>query len=251
MIGDGYLRKVDEHWSDAEVYEVIHGAEPAFLKVSSPDAWYPAGQEAEKLSWLGGRVPSPRWWRFDEHDGREYLLTAAAAGRDLRARIVDPDDPLDASAGVCLLAAATRAVHDSLATADCPYTLSPSWLLSHSESIRAAGRADEAYCLEVTGLRVEEAFDAAHALLPGDDDDLVVVHGDTYARNLIVGDDGGWTWVDWGWLGVGHRWHDLGTAIVWLENRVDPALVDLFLDAYGIERNDPALAFFRILDGLR
>ena len=251
MIGDGYLRRVEEHWSDADVYQVVGGREPAYLKVSTFDARYPAGQEAEKLAWLAGRVPAPRWWRFEEHDGRECLLTAAAEGRDLRDRMLDAGDPLDAAAGVTLLAAAIRTVHDSLAIADCPYTLSPSWLLAHSEAIRGAGGTDDAYCREVSGLGVDEAFAAAAELLPPDDADLVVLHGDTYARNLIVDDEGRWTWVDWGWLGVGNRWHDLGTAVVWIENRVEPALVDVFLDAYGIERNERALSFFRILDGLR
>lgn len=87
---------------------------------------------------------------------------------------------------------------------------------------------------------------------PGGLDD-VVVHGDPYAGNLIVQSERALTWalVDWGWCGVGDRWHDLASAYVYFERKLGRDWAEAFLSAYGIERDDEALMFFRVLDGLR
>jgi aminoglycoside phosphotransferase (APT) family kinase protein len=57
-----------------------------------------------------------------------------------------------------------------------------------------------------------------------------LVHGDLYARHLLVGDDGALTGViDWGDVHLGHRALDLSIAFAFLPPRARPA----FFAAYG------------------
>jgi len=241
---------VRDHWSDADVYRVLdHPDGDAYLKVSRHDARYPAKDEFLRLEWVAGRAPCPRWWRFAEDDEGAvgYLLTAAVPGRAVRA--MRKKHPRRAAR---LLARATRDVHDALAIEGCPFTLTPSWLLAHSESLLAEGVVDAEYCEEVTRMRPHEAIEVARRMLPPDGADLVVLHGDAYARNLVVDDaTGSYAWVDWGWAGVGHRWHDLATAITWIERHCGRKHVATFLDEYGAAMDEAALTFFRMLHGLR
>ena len=241
----------DDHWSDAQVLR-LSGSPfgDMYLKSAPVDAWYPLRDEAARLEWVAGRVPSPRWWKFDVNGGRERLLTAAVPGRSLKSR----SGELSPSLQVELQATALRTVHSSLPVEQCPFTLSTQWLCELSERLHKAGQIGAEYLAEVTGgwtIRQAFAFLESHPRPDGLDD--VVLHGDPYAGNLIVqsGRTVTWALVDWGWCGVGDRWHDLANVYVYIERKLGRDWAEAFLSAYGIEPDEDALTFFRVLDGLR
>ena len=256
LLEGAVLEPVGDHWSDAEVWRVNGTARgDAFLKVAPATSWYPLREEAARLDWVAGRVPAPSWWEL-EADGpagdgavTERLLTAALPGRSLRAR----GDELTPARHVALHAESLRAVHDGLPTDGCPFTLTNGWLLDLSRRLHAAGRVDGVYLAEIAGgATVADAYAFLEAHPRPEHLDDVVLHGDPYAGNLIVADDGRrWGLVDWGWCGVGDRWFDVANVYVSLEGRLGGGWPDAFLDAYGIERDDAALTYYRLLDGLR
>lgn len=252
-VAQGRLEPVGDHWSDAEVLRLtINGDEVGYLKVASTSAWYPLRDEAARMEWVDHRVPGPAWWIFEAIEREERLLTAALPGRSLR----QLGDHLEPSEHVRLHAESLRAVHDTLAVVECPFELRNEFQLELSRKFRELGKLDTEYLADLTGgWSIEYAFDfLEHNSRPEHLDD-VVLHGDPYAANLIVDvtrdDSPDWAFVDWGWCGVGDRWHDLSNVYAHLERRLGSAWADAFLSEYGITRDDEALQFFRVLDGLR
>jgi kanamycin kinase len=80
--------------------------------------------------------------------------------------------------------------------------------------------------------------------------ELVVCHGDYCLPNVLID---GWPpgrvtgFVDLGKLGVADRWWDLAVATWSVTWNLRPGWEDLFLEAYGVARDDRKQAFFRLL----
>jgi kanamycin kinase len=79
-------------------------------------------------------------------------------------------------------------------------------------------------------------------------DQLVVCHGDACAPNTLIAADGTWSGhVDLGALGVADRWADLAVATASTMWNFGEGVEDAVLDAYGIERDDERIRFYRAL----
>lgn len=253
LVESGHLEPVGDHWSDAEVYLLtIGGSDTAYLKIAPVDAWYPLRDEAERLDWVDHRVPSPGWWKFETIGEQERLLTAALPGLSLR-RL---GERLEPGEHVRLHAEALRVVHDTLPPDGCPFELRNEFQVQLSCRFRDVGKVDPEYLSDLTGgWSVDYAFDFLRENMRPEHLDDVVLHGDPYAANLIVdtADSRSMKWglIDWGWCGVGDRWHDLSNIYVHLDRRLGLRWAEAFLSEYGIDRDDDALQFFRVLDGLR
>jgi kanamycin kinase len=123
-------------------------------------------------------------------------------------------------------------LHDALPVAGCPFD----W----SVEARIL-RAEQAGVVLPAGLRSPPPVDR-----------LVVAHGDACVPNTLLGADGRFlAQVDLGRLGVADRWADLAVAtysLAW--NFVPPDGVDLeheLLDAYGVDRDERRIAYYRAL----
>jgi kanamycin kinase len=79
-------------------------------------------------------------------------------------------------------------------------------------------------------------------------EDLVVCHGDACVPNTLIGDDGHVVGhVDVGSLGVGDRWADLAVlawSTIW---NYGPGFEDVTYEGYGIEPNERAIRYYRLL----
>jgi kanamycin kinase len=76
---------------------------------------------------------------------------------------------------------------------------------------------------------------------------VVLCHGDYCFPNVLI-DDGAVTgYLDLGELGVADRWLDIAVATWSCDWNVGPGWQDLFLDTYGIERDDDKIEFYRLL----
>lgn len=241
------LEAADDHWSDAWVVR----AGPWFVKASPPTALSPAAPEHDRLRWAattGLRVPAVV--AYEESDaGWQWLVTEAVPGRPLRPH---RDASLTPDTAVDLLAAAVRAVHD-IPVASCPFAIPDRFFLDHARAVHATGKwEDDGYLQRVAGdgLNVDQAFAEAECFVPSAADDAVVCHGDPSGFNLIVDDAGDWTWIDWGWAGVGHRAHDLATASIAVRLDLGDHWVEPFFEAYGRRPDPVALRHFTVVDGL-
>lgn len=75
--------------------------------------------------------------------------------------------------------------------------------------------------------------------------DPVVCHGDACNPNFLLDEQGRCVgYVDLGKLGVGDRWGDLAPALLSLGWNFGEGWQDVFLAAYGIERDEAKLEFY-------
>jgi kanamycin kinase len=132
-------------------------------------------------------------------------------------------EPLQAARAI---GAGLRILHDKLPVRECPW----SWRII-DRSARISSQADKVL------------IDTAPP-----EDDLVVCHGDACSPNTLIADDGSCAGhVDLGSLGVADRWADLAIATYALTWNYEPAYEDELLDAYGIDRDDDRIGYYRRL----
>ncbi len=173
-------------------------------------------RERRRLVWLAGRHPAPRVVSYGEDDEAQWLLTDAvpgdlAVGDRWRAR---RSEAIDA------IAVGLRAIH-AVPIDDFP-----------------TGWADEVW----VGRSPAELGPRPPIDRP------VLVHGDACAPNTLISDQGVWTGnVDFGDLGIGDRWADLAVASLSLDWNFGEGHQQELFDAYGIERDEERIRYYRAL----
>ena len=86
------------------------------------------------------------------------------------------------------------------------------------------------------------------ALAPPTIDQLVVCHGDACVPNTLVDAAGRWAaHVDLGRLGLADRWADLAVASMSLGWNFGDGYEAAFFEAYGAERDELRIHFYRDL----
>jgi kanamycin kinase len=178
--------------------------------------------EAERMRWAGQFVPVPEVLEVGRDDDGSWLRTVALAGRSA----VDPYWQRRPRLAVRAIGVGLRLLHDRLPVAGCPF----SWTVE---------------------TRVDWAAESERAALLRDAppvDRLVVCHGDACAPNTLVDDDGEPTGhVDLVRLGAGDRWADLAVATYSLAWNFPGEWEHELLDAYGIDRDEERIAYYRRL----
>lgn len=202
-------------------FRVGDGSE--YLKVQRRSLDWDPGGEADRLRWVSRFVPAPRVLATGQHGDLHWLRTAGLPGRSA---VFRPwrDRP---DAVVPELGRALRRFHDTVPTDRCRF----SWSVEHR--VGHFGY-DAAILARVPPL------------------DAVVCHGDACNPNFLIGDDGRLSgYVDLGGLGVADRWADLAPALQSLTWNYGTGWERIFLDAYGIEPDEPKWSFYADLwDGV-
>ncbi|NHB83882.1 phosphotransferase [Tessaracoccus sp. HDW20] len=199
------------------VAELVWRNEPGGLtaRLVAPDAkdlfakWSPIDllPEAERMSWLSSRHPSPRMFDFEEGDGEWLIVSGALPGTSAVSPrwSAEPDR-------------AAAAIGEGLALL---HTLDPS--ISMFGSVDWVGDQDD-----VDLLVIAHGDACAPNTIIGDD-------------GRFIGH------VDLGSLGVADRWADLAIASWSLEWDFGPGHERAFWDAYGIEPDTDRIAHYRRL----
>jgi kanamycin kinase len=178
--------------------------------------------EAERMRWAARFTPVPEVLEVGTDDDGSWLRTVALPGRSA----VDPHWQHRPRVAARAIGAGLRLLHDRLPVIECPY----SW--SVETRVTWAAEADRAGLLA----------DAPPI------DRLVVCHGDACAPNTLVDDRGQPAGhVDLVRLGVADRWADLAIATYSLAWNFSGAWEDELLDAYGIDRDEDRIAYYRRL----
>lgn len=181
--------------------------------------WVPPGQslrpERERLEWAAPHHPVPGVldYRSDDDlgsdDDGDWMLTRAI---DATSAVDEAHDPRTAAVA---LGEGLRALHEHLPVDQCPFDWS------------AASRG---------------SLDAPAV------DQLVVAHGDACLPNTLLDRDGRWVaHVDLGSLGLADRWADLAVASASLDWNLGEGWQAEFFAAYGIERDEERIRFYRAL----
>ncbi|PJJ63630.1 aminoglycoside 3'-phosphotransferase [Compostimonas suwonensis] len=208
-------------------FELGEGGGRRFVKWSPRGSGPSLAVEASRLAWAGRHIVVPRVLDAGGDDTGEWMLTAGLPG----VSAVDEsflDSPERSLLAVRAIGAGLRVLHDALPVEGCPF----SW--SVEERTRVAERR---------GRRVAEALRHPPAA-----DRLVVCHGDACAPNTLLLGDGSFSGhVDLGSLGVADRWADLAVASWSTQWNYGDGYEGALLEAYGIERDEERITYYRAL----
>lgn len=187
-----------------------------FVKWSPRSTGIDLARERDRLAWLSRRHPAPRVLMYGTDAVAEWLVTAALPGEHAvgdRWRARRPE-------AIAAIAAGLRAIH-ALPVEEVPAELATgTWVTRTPENL---------------GPRPPVI-------------DPVVVHGDACAPNTLIDLGGRWTGhVDLGDLAVGDRWADLAVASMSLDWNFGEGHQQAFFDAYGIDRDEERIAYYRAL----
>jgi kanamycin kinase len=178
--------------------------------------------EAERMRWAGRFVRVPEVLEVGTDNDGSWLRTVALPGRSA----VDPywlGRPRTAARAI---GTGLRVLHDRLPVADCPF----SWTVE---------------------TRMAWAAESERAALLRDAppvDRLVVCHADACAPNTLLDDRGEPAGhVDLVRLGVADRWADLAIATYSLGWNFEGDWEGELLDAYGIDRDEERIRYYRRL----
>lgn len=188
--------------------------------------WSPPGLplagEVARLRWARAFVTVPEVVDAGEDERGSWFVSRRLPGENA---VADRWKAAPATA-VAAVGSGLRAMHDALATDDCPFD----W----SVATRLSGTTDP---VALQPLRDPPPVDR-----------LVVCHGDACAPNTLLGDDGRWSaHVDLGSLGRADRWADLAVATWSTQWNYGPGWEQALLDAYGIETDAERTDYYRRL----
>ena len=205
---------------------------------------YPSiADEAERMRWAGQFLPVPRVIESGSNTDVAWLVTRAMPGMNA----VTPPLLADPATLVPILARGLLRFHSAPMQA-CPFDFRVDRALDHVRRRLVTGAVDVENDLhpEHRHLGLNELLPELERLRPRSED-LVVCHGDYCLPNVLIEGDQVTSFVDLGGRGVADRWWDLAVATWSVTWNVGPGWEGAFLDAYGIERDDARIEFYRLL----
>lgn len=173
-------------------------------------------RERVRLEWIADRHPAPGVLDHGADHDAQWLVTAAllgecAVGDRWRARRPE---------AIAAIATGLRAMHAIPIDAVPSVWASDSWACRQPASLGPRPPVHEP----------------------------VLVHGDACAPNTLIDLAGEWVGnVDFGDLAVGDRWADLAIASMSLDWNFGEGHQDEFFDAYGMERDEERIRYYRAL----
>ncbi|KAF5883504.1 APH(3') family aminoglycoside O-phosphotransferase [Rhizobium sp. PEPV16] len=219
------------------------GLPTLYLKVEEVGPFGELADEAARLRWVkASGLPCPDIIAEDSDGARNRLLISALPGSDLASASV-----LTPLARVELLPAALLDLH-RLPIASCPFDHRLETRIATAKARMQAGIIDETDFDEMRLGSAQVLFADLESGRPGRED-LVVTHGDACLPNFIASEDGFSGYIDCSRLGVADRYQDIALACRSIAHNFGEALVQPFLDRYGMPAADPArLAYYQLLD---
>ncbi|WP_259669987.1 MULTISPECIES: APH(3')-II family aminoglycoside O-phosphotransferase [unclassified Rhizobium] len=231
--------------SAASVFRLEGEGLPAlYLKVEAAGPFGELADEAARLSWLKAcRLPCPQVIARESDGEHNWLLVSALPGSDLACA-----SALAPLARVELLAEALLDLH-RLPITSCPFDHRLEKRLPVAKARMEAGIVDEEdFDAARLGKSAAELFAELESLKPGSAD-LVVTHGDACLPNFVASDGQFSGYIDCSRLGVADRYQDIALACRSIAYNFGEALVQPFLDRYGLPAPDPArLHYYQLLD---
>lgn len=198
----------------------LAGSPARYIKVSSGEDRTDLIREAERLTWLTGRLPVPELVQLAHHEAATALVTSALPGESLV--VGNQASAGEREAYAFLLGAALRRFHDVDIT-NCPFLH-----VSAGRSMQPDGLADPVKMRIYDDLieRFSGDFPAAER--------RVLLHGDPSLPNIIVQGFALSGFVDLGSVGVGDALRDVALALWSLEYNYGPGFAEDLFAGYGL-----------------
>ena len=197
--------------STASVFRLEGEGQPVlYLKVEAAGPFGELADEAARLDWLKtAGLPCPEVIGRESHGGRNWRLPITS----------------------------------------CPFDHRREKRMAVAKARMQAGSVDETDFDETRlGKSAETLFAELESRRPGRED-LVVTHGDACLPNFIASEEGFSGYIDCSRLGVADRYQDIALACRSIAYNFGEALVQPFLDRYGLPATDPArLGYYQLLD---
>jgi kanamycin kinase len=214
-----------------------------YLKTRPAEALVTLAAEAARLRWaLAAGLPVPLVLAACTAGPADWLLTEALPGQ----AAVSPELLTDPAQLATLLGAGLREFHRAPA-AGCPFRFEPGAAVAQAERRLRAGLVPPADLHpEHAGLTTQAALAELSRLRPPGAD-LVVCHGDYCLPNVMIIAGRVTGYLDLGQLAVADRWYDLAVGTWSVTWNLGPGWEDAFLAGYGIDRDDQAIAFYRLI----
>ena len=218
-------------------------AEVRFLKLARGDQYPDLQAEGARMTWAMEYLPVPKVLAHGSHGDIRWLITSAVPGTDA----TDPGWKANPKRLVPLLAEGLRLFHTA-PVRQCPFDFRLEAALAHIRRRLEAGQIDPErdFHPEFEHLSAAEAVRLLESTRPSSEQ-LVVCHGDYCLPNVLIEDGEVSGFVDLGELGVADLWWDLAVATWSLTWNLGPGYEDLFLEHYGIDRNEDRVRFYRLL----
>jgi kanamycin kinase len=215
-----------------------------FLKVVRAGHHPTALDESARTQWASLFLPVPIVLDAGAGDDVDWLLTDALVGTDAtrHALLGDP------ARIVAILARGLADFHDRAPVAQCPFDFRVDTAIAHAhDRVREGIAKPTDLHPEFAHLTLDGALAELRRLRPSAED-LVVCHGDYCFPNILLDDDGSIVgYVDLGELAIADRWWDVAIGAWSTTWNVGPGWEDTFYAAYGVERDDDRIAFYRLL----
>jgi kanamycin kinase len=243
---------VRRHPGEVAVWRLEHPdgtQDPRYLKVAVTSRFPRLLDEGTRMRWARRYLPVPEVLDCSS-DGRvDWLVTGALPGRPATDELLQAEP----ERLVVLLAQGLRRFHTA-PVERCPFDFTVDAALAHAQARVRTGLVDpeQDFHPEHAHLDPHDALTELRQLRPAvAAGDLVVCHGDYCPPNVLVSGAGGGMvvngFVDVGELGVADRWWDLAVATWSVTWNLGPGWEELFLRAYGADRDDDRVAFYRLL----
>jgi aminoglycoside 3'-phosphotransferase II len=211
-----------------------------YLKLGSGEMASEVRAEAERTAWLHAQgVCVPRILRTFGRDDFAAVLMSDLAGTSGEEAAVRP---------IPAIARAFRQLH-SLPVEQCPFDETLNVRLDRARrSVEAGGIEAENFFARNAHLKPGELYARLEQQRPPDPEDFVVIHGDAWLSNVIIGRDEKICFLDCGRSGRGDRYVDLAVLYDSFAELFGEEAARTFLREYGIRKPDfGKLQFFRDL----
>jgi aminoglycoside phosphotransferase len=210
----------------------------AYLKIGHGSTASELFAEAERLQWIGPRLPVPSVLATDLVDDVAYVLISELDG--------EPAYEHDSAEAVAALAAAMRAVH-SLPVVDNPFLGEVEREMEQAERRLQSGSIDEPAFLEEVGSPPWAVLGSLFDHVPHEEE--VFTHGDLCLPNVLLRGGAVSGIVDWALAGVADPHRDFMSAELTIRRNVGEDAIAAFYDAYGRPNIDAErVRFFWLLD---
>ncbi len=235
---------VQAPYSTATWRLISPGGEIRYAKVAWTGLYPTLAHERDRTSWAHTFLPVPHVVDHGTADGVEWLVSSARPGLDATRLTSDP------AMIVPIFGRGLRAFHDQASVEDCPFDFRLDAAIDHcrrrvnGDEGTPVSRGD--FHEDYKHLTPTGALAELEATRPPSED-LVVCHGDYCFPNVLVEDGRVTGYLDLGELGVADRWWDLGVGTWTCDWNVGLGWQDLFLESYGIERDEDRLRFYRLM----
>ena len=231
------------HIAPLATWRLSRGSEVRFVKLALK-GWEPAlEEEFKRIRWASDHLVVPAVHDMGTTADMEWMVTDGLPGRSVAELSNGDDDPATV---IRMFALALRRLHESPADG-CPFDDRLDVALERARSRLARNAVNPADFNEAFhDLSAGEAIARLEAERPPAED-VVLCHGDYCCPNLLIDHGVVSGYLDLGGLGLADRWSDVAVGAWSVTWNFGEGWEKVFLDAYGIERDDARMWYYRLL----